>query len=340
MTVLSTVTPVYRGEAYLTDLVAELERVRAQLEDASIPLRLAESVFVVDDASDRSESVLRELASSRPWMKVVTLSRNFGQHPATVAGILQTTGDWVATLDEDLQHHPKHLLPLLATAVGNQADIVYGQPRTAVHRSSFRNFGSRTVKNILFWLTGNKRAKSFNSFRVVRGSLAREAASLATYGTYLDVALCWFTTRIHTLALTLEDPRDAAESGYSLSGLVRHALRMMMSSQIRGIGFIAAGGLASALLAAVGLAGAVAIKFFAPELADTQGWASLMSAILFFGGGSVFLGAVGLAYLVAIHQHSLGKPTYFAVDRSNDVALDDALQQHGFTYALSTTESS
>ena len=95
---LSTVTPVYRGERHLAQLVAELAAVRSRLEEADEPLVLAEAIFVDDASVDGSSEVLEDAKSRYPWVRVIHLSKNFGQHPATIAGILHSSGDWVATL--------------------------------------------------------------------------------------------------------------------------------------------------------------------------------------------------------------------------------------------------
>ena len=106
---LSTVTPVYQGSDYLPDLVAELSALQARFAEQQMPIELIESIFVDDGSIDESSATLADLAGRYPWVRVVTLSRNYGQHSATIAGILHSSGDWVATLDEDLQHPPDRL---------------------------------------------------------------------------------------------------------------------------------------------------------------------------------------------------------------------------------------
>ncbi|NND01630.1 MAG: glycosyltransferase, partial [Acidimicrobiia bacterium] len=85
---LSVVVPVYSGEDHLVDLVSELDVVRKQWEAEEAPIRLGEVIFVDDASIDGSASVLAKIETEHPWIRVITLSRNFGQHPATVAGIL------------------------------------------------------------------------------------------------------------------------------------------------------------------------------------------------------------------------------------------------------------
>lgn len=317
---ISTVTPVYRGERYIHDLVSALAALRRRLAEEDLPLELAEAIFVDDAAVDGSSAVLEELAAAHPWVRVVHLSRNFGQHPATVAGILHTSGDWVATLDEDLQHDPGHLLALLHRATASGCDVVYARPAGAVHRSVVRDGGSRMFKALVARLTGTPHAPEFNSYRLMRGSIARAAAAVSAHDTYFDVALGWFTGRIATLAVPLEDRRFLADraSGYDLYRLLAHARRLMLSADLKVLRLGSAIGLLAMALAVVGAIVVLAIKLFAPQLVALRGWTSLILVAFFFGGLSTFLVGMVLELLAPLTLQGKGKPTFFVVDRTRD----------------------
>jgi undecaprenyl-phosphate 4-deoxy-4-formamido-L-arabinose transferase len=94
---LSIVVPVYSGEKYLADLVAEIAGLKSRWESAGVDLLITEAIFVLDAPVDGSAECLANLAQIHPWIRRVDLSRNFGQHSATVAGILYSSGDWVVT---------------------------------------------------------------------------------------------------------------------------------------------------------------------------------------------------------------------------------------------------
>ena len=231
----STVTPVYNGAEYLTGLVAALEKLRDELNQKDVGLALGESIFVVDDAIDGSEKILRDISNTKDWVKVVTLSRNYGQHPATIAGMLHSSGDWVITMDEDLQHHPKYILSMLNAAAEEEADICYAASLESVHNSFVKDKLSRFFKFLMARMLDNPNTRHFNSFRAIRGDIARGAGSICRHETYLDIALSWFTKRIVTQNVMLVDDRNQNDgaSGYSFMGLVRHAKRMVMSSKIK-----------------------------------------------------------------------------------------------------------
>jgi glycosyltransferase involved in cell wall biosynthesis len=299
------------------------------LEREGTPVQLIESVFVDDGSIDESAAVLDRLEAEHQWIHVIHLSRNFGQHPATIAGILHTSGDWVATLDEDLQHPPEHVMSLLREAVCNRCDIVYGKGSEAIHESYFRDGSSRLYKAIVGKMTGNPHIWKFSSFRMLRGSVARAAAALSTHNTYLDIALSWFTDRIGTLSLPLQDVRfiSRGQSGYRLSSLLSHAGRMLASTEIKMLRVGAVIGVATLLLSLC-MSGVVLVqKIWFPESIQVKGWASLILSILFFGGLTSVLAGIALEYLSGFRLHMLGRPAYFVIDRTKDQLLLQFLEK-------------
>ena len=326
---VSVVVPVYRGAKYLVELVTALEGVRTEWATTCAPLSLTEVIFVDDASVDQSYQILTELAREYDWIRVLQLSRNYGQHPATVAGILHSCGDWVCTLDEDLQHPPQSLPALLAQAVRQSSDIVYAQPQEAVHESFLRDMGSRVFKSIISRVSGNRHTRIFNSFRVIRGSVARAAAAVSSAETYFDVALCWFTDRITSHRLTLKDRRHINErkSNYNLAGLLSHARRMFVSSEVKVLR-------PAALIGVLAMLGSVTFglvtllcKLVFPEIVQVQGWTSLALLVTFFGGLSSFLLGIALEYILIILLKTQGRPTYLVIDRGHDRFLRDWVEQ-------------
>lgn len=326
---ISTVTPVYNGSRYLADLVEELNNYRQKLLQSNSGILLVESIFVVDDAIDESEKVLSELSKNYDWIRVVVLSRNFGQHPATIAGILHSAGDWVVTLDEDLQHKPKDITTLLEAAVNTKADIVYANSPENTHKSIVKDFLAKSFKQFTSVLMSNPNVKNFNSFRLIRGSVGRAAAAICRHETYLDVALSWFTKRVSSAPISLIDERNQSkeeQSGYSLWGLIKHGKRMIMSSKIKLLRIGLPIGVFAFLLSTFLSIFAIIRKLANFDSMIGKGWASTILVILFFGGLSVILLGFVLEILSDIVLSINGKPTFFVVDRNKDSQLAHSLQ--------------
>lgn len=327
---LSTVIPVYQGAPFLEKLVEELDIERTRLSDTDAPLQIVEAIFVDDSSIDDSSKILAKIANTYDWTRVITLSRNFGQHPATVAGILHSSGDWVATLDEDLQHRPKYLIPLLLEGIKDSSDVIYAFSKESVHQSFLRDNISRGYKRALGFLSGSPYVHYFNSFRMIRGSVARAAASVSGHETYFDIAISWFTDRTSILNVPLKDQRqkDNGKSGYSLMGLLHHARRLLTSARVKPVRL---GGLAGivALTASIILAVyTMTLRLLDPATVVIRGWASTMMVILFFSGLVSIMIGIALEQLSIILLHTQGKTTFFVVDRGKDVLLEPMIEQN------------
>jgi undecaprenyl-phosphate 4-deoxy-4-formamido-L-arabinose transferase len=135
---VSVVIPVYNEEAGLQTLFDRIYPVLDQLG------RKYELIFVDDGSSDRSVAVLREQFAKRPdTTRVVVLARNVGQHMAIMAGFAQTRGDYIITLDADLQNPPEEISKIVA-AMDEGADYV-GTVRKDRHDVYWRKAASRLM---------------------------------------------------------------------------------------------------------------------------------------------------------------------------------------------------
>jgi glycosyltransferase involved in cell wall biosynthesis len=320
---ISIIVPVYAGQDYLPRLVEELAAVRAGWESAGAPVRLGEVILVNDAAIDGSPAILDALARIHSWIVPLHLMRNFGQHAATIAGIQHTSGDWIITMDEDLQHPPAGIESMLRKAVGESVDIVYAQPESAVHEARSRDWASRGFKQLMVRLSGNPNVRHFSSFRLIRGPLARAVSSVCGHDTYFDVALSWFTTRVAFVPMTLKDERFIAkgQSGYKLPRLLSHARRMLISSQVKVLRICGLFGLAVVASSIVASLFLVLQHFLFPESILARGWTSLALIALFFGGFISFMIGIALEYLSSLVLVAHGKPLYFVADRSGDAAV-------------------
>lgn len=318
---ISTVTPVYRGEDYLVQLVEKVSLLRDQWKNEDAPIEIVESIFVDDGSVDNSAKVLEMLSEQYNWVRVITLSRNYGQHSATVAGVCHTHTDWVVTFDEDLQHDPLLISKLLQLAVRERLDVVYARPTSAVHGNSWRDRSSVFVKGLLSKITKTPQIKDFNSFRLIRGSVARAAASSSSSQTYFDIAISWFTKSYAVLKIDMKDSRyqESKKSGYGLFKLIRHARHLIVSSQVD----IASVGLLTGCIAvAFGFVFGIIIiaqKIFFPSIFfQSTGWASIMATVIFFCGIITAILCIALEYVNIVLLNQLGKPTFFVIDRSCD----------------------
>jgi len=116
---IAVVVPVYGGERTLEALISEIEPLTApRVTPAGHRFRVSEVLLVHDGAADDSAAVMQSLAGRKPFVRLLWLSRNFGQHPATLAGMASTVAAWVATMDSGFASVPVSELELYIVGHG------------------------------------------------------------------------------------------------------------------------------------------------------------------------------------------------------------------------------
>lgn len=310
---------MYQGERTLPTLVRELVALVAPTTtaDGSI-FRIDEILLVHDNGPDRSAAVIREMAREHAVVRPVWLSRNFGQHPATLAGIASSGGDWIVTMDEDCQHDPADIGPMLDTALREQADVVYAKPTNAPPHGALRNFASAFAKRMLRSASDRGAMTDFHSYRLMLGDVGRSLAAYAGVGVYIDVALQWVAGKVTTHPARMRE-EIGRPSGYRWRSLLSHFWRMVLTSGTRGLRAVS---LMGAFLASCGILLAVTVVIVKLGWGiSAPGWSSLMTAQLVIGGAVLFSLGVIAEYVGIVVNMAMGKPPYLVVSDRADGPL-------------------
>lgn len=320
---VSVVVPVYRGEQTIAALVRELHRlVRPGRTPGGIRFAVEEIVLVHDHGPDRSDIVLQRLEREYEQVRVIWLSRNFGQDAATIAGMAAARGGWIVTMDEDGQHDPAFIATFLDTALAERADLVYSRPTNARPHGLLRNLTSRGAKIVLATLFAFPASTRFESFRLIRGDIGRRLAEIAGNGIYLDVALTWVVDRRATAPVLLRaEGRD--ESGYNYRRLFSLFWKMVLCTGTRGLRLVSLLGVTLAL-AGTALAAVIGYTAITGGGGNPEGWASIIVVVLLCSGAGLFsLGLIAEYLGVALHV-LVGKPLYLTVDSPTPRPPDSA----------------
>ncbi|WP_083864801.1 glycosyltransferase [Nocardia brevicatena] len=320
---VSVVVPVYRGEQTIAALIRELHRLsRPALTPGGIRFAVEEIVLVHDHGPDRSDIVLQRLEREYEQVRVVWLSRNFGQDAATIAGMAAARGGWIVTMDEDGQHDPTFIAAFLDTALAERADLVYSRPTNTRPHGLLRNLTSRGAKLVLATLFAFPASTRFESFRLIRGDIGRRLAEIAGNGVYLDVALTWVVDRCAAAPVLLRaEGRD--ESGYNYRRLFSLFWKMVLCTGTRGLRLVSLLGVTLAL-AGTALAAVIGYTALTGGGGNPEGWASIIVVMLLCSGAVLFsLGLIAEYLGVALHI-LVGKPLYLTVDSPTPRPPDSA----------------
>jgi undecaprenyl-phosphate 4-deoxy-4-formamido-L-arabinose transferase len=309
---VSVVVPVYQGEHTLEALAGEIAPLTvSQGTPGGRRFRVVELLLVHDGAVDRSADVMRELGSRYPFLRLIWLSRNYGQHPATLAGMASTMAEWVLTLDEDGQQDPRDIGRMLDEALDHRVRLVYAWPTTPPPHGFVRNWLSDLTKWLSTRVLG-RRIGAFNSFRLIEGEVARGVAAYCGASVYLDVALSWVVGSARHCPLALRTERGRP-SGYTFGRLLGHFWQLVITSgtlPLRVIAFLGGG----SILFGVLISGFVFWQRLQHKI-PVQGWTSIFIVTCLFAG--LILVSLGIIaeYLGVAVSMAMGKPAYLIVSR-------------------------
>lgn len=310
---LSIVVPVYQGEPTLELLLAEIKPlVTTQTTPNGVHFHVSEVILVHDGAIDGSDAVMSKLAAKLPFVTPIWLSRNYGQHAATLAGMASTNGDWVVSLDEDGQHNPADVARLLDLAVQKNVQLVYALPSNEPPHGRIRNFFSAVAKWLFKNFLDSSNVGEFNSFRLIQGEIARGLAAYCGRGVYLDVALSWVVAGAAHCPVLLRTERGR-RSGYSFRSLAHHFWTLVLTSGTGPLRLVALIGSISVFLAICLTAYSAWGKLTGQV--EVPGWASLFIVVSLFSGLVLFSLGVLAEYLGIVVTMALGKPLYFITSR-------------------------
>ncbi|MBA2444150.1 MAG: glycosyltransferase [Nocardioidaceae bacterium] len=316
---VSVVVPVYRGEQTLAVLLGEiLTLTKPFVTPNGHDARIAEVLLVHDHGPDQSARVIRDLAARYDVVRPVWLSRNFGQHAATLAGMASSGGDWIVTLDEDGQHDPAEIGAMLDIALSHQATVVYAEPVNNPPHGVVRNAASHGAKWLIDKLVGGEASSVYHSYRLVLGEVGRSVAAYAGAGVYLDIALGWVAGEVATCPVRLRDEADRP-SGYNLRTLASHFWRMVLTSGTRLLRVVSVLGVAFALFGLIVALVLVINRFTENDI--MPGWTSVIVVVLLSTGAMLFSLGIVAEYLGVAVNMAMGKPLYLIVGDPQDGPL-------------------
>ncbi|MGI9157917.1 MAG: glycosyltransferase family 2 protein [Marmoricola sp.] len=280
----SIVIPVYNSEQIVATTI---DRVVQTFTAAGLDFEL---ICVNDGSPDDSWRVISERAEATPGVLALDLMKNYGQHYANLAGLTEATGDYVITMDDDLQNPPDQTLVLIQAAVTGGHDVVFGQ-FDQKEAAGPRRLGSILVGLINRRVFGQPPDLVVSNFRILRRDVVdRIVASRTAYPYITGQALLLSNDRANVLVH--HDPRPVGTSNYNLVRILRLVLTILFSYSSWPLRAATLLGFAVSGLSFL-LGGFLVVRAL---VADTSvpGWTSVMVLLsLFFGVAIALLSMIG-----------------------------------------------
>ena len=310
---LSIVVPVYRGAATIGRLVDALSDLA--------PEGGLEVVLVNDGSPDNSAAVCRELlATARVPLVYIEHARNYGEHNAVMTGLRHVRGDYVITMDDDLQNPPEEVLKLYNHARLGGWDVVYTRYGVKQH-AGWRNLGSRFANAMADRLLDKPKGLYLSSFRCMSRLVVQTVTRYNGPYPYVDGLIMQVTQRIDSIEVR-HLARMEGRSNYTLVRLVRLWLNLATSFSLVPLRLAIIAGLALSILGGIGAVATIAEALLRHN--TPSGWASTMTVLLLVSGvQSMILGVLG-EYVGRTFLSANGKPqgTVRHVERNAPASAD------------------
>lgn len=303
---LSVVSPVYRGEKMLSELVERIHKAISPLTDNY------EIVLVNDCSPDNSWECISEICKVDKKVKGINLSRNFGQPYAITAGLTYAKGNYIAVIDCDLQNKPEDLPAMYQKALEGY-DVV--SARRVVREDTFmKRMSSAIFHRVYDFLSGFDTDKAVAEFGIYSRKIVDVYCSIPEYSRS-------FVELIHTLGFkkttvdVLHDHRLEGKSSYNLYRLLKLSYDSIISNSNRPLHLAVALGLMMSILSFLMAIYNIFAKFMG--LNEVEGYTSTIFSIWFVGGLLLLMmGVLGL-YIGKIFDQVKGRPVFIVSDTLN-----------------------
>ena len=305
----SIVVLVYNSAPTLDELYNRVKRV------FEITLNEPFEMILVDDSShDNSFAKMTELSRNDSRIVSVQLAQNFGQHNALLCGFSHARGDYIITIDDDLQHPPEEIPKLIAAMEANEKiDVVIGKYETKKH-SLIRNIGSKVINGIARHTNEKTSHLDMTSFRLIKRFVIDYLLEINIRTPRIGYLITAITDKIMNVTVQ-HDERKYGHSQYTFKRLVNDFKVEVLSNTVLPLIIVRDIGILLFFISIV-MSIIYLIKYFSSDI-DVLGWTTLVILLLLFFGVTLFsIGIIG-EYLMRIIGEAKKIPNYFERKKIN-----------------------
>jgi polyisoprenyl-phosphate glycosyltransferase len=296
----SAVIPVYNSEQIIGQTVA---RTAAFFEAQGWAYEI---ILVNDGSPDNSWAIMRQIALENPNVLSINLLRNYGQHTALYCGLQHSRGDFVITLDDDLQNPPEEIVNLVKK-IQEGYDLVFGRFRQKEHES-YRRLGSRLIGYINEKIFDKPDDLILTNFRIIRRDVVERICAYQTNAPYIPGLALMFATNPGNVWVE-HQKRPVGRSNYSFLKILELVMRILFNYSAYPLRIVSTAGIIVAALSFVlgiyYLIRAIFIGIAVP------GWATLVVLVAFFNGLSLLILAMLGEYLIRLLNQVTSSKSYY-----------------------------
>jgi glycosyltransferase involved in cell wall biosynthesis len=301
---ISVVVPIYNDASLARDFIVETQKVLSTSGSFEI-------IFVDDGSRNDSMKILKTLQEEFSFVRVIGLSRNFGQHIAISAGYQFAKGKYIAYLNVDREDPPDQIPMMLEKMKTSGCDIVLGV-YTKRNVSFIHQLSSYGFQWVLNSLTGANVPLNISTLRVANRKFIDAYNSLKERQRYIPGLEIWLGFK-HEYVPVRHQKRTEGKSSYNWRRRWKMAIETILSFSDLPLRTVSIMGLIISLLGVVLVASVILEKYIGINY--LPGYASLISAIVLLSGIQIFVTGVSGLYIGRILAETQGRPLFVVRDK-------------------------
>lgn len=307
---IGVVVPIYNEEESIRETIFRLVALR---EDQCDRIDF-QYIFVDDGSFDQSLQILRETSAKWDFVRVISLSRNFGHQIAITAGIDHAEGDYVAIIDGDLQDPPELIVGMLEVAQKQGCDVVYGKRRSRAGETAFKKSTAALFYRLIRYMCEIDIPADTGDFRLMSRQAVDSFNMMRERHRFVRGMVPWMGYRSAPFEYDREE-RFAGETKFPFRKMLAFAVNAILSFSSKPLTLAIRTGFLTLLAGAAGGTYMLYLKLFTNIV--VPGLTAILLSIVIFGGIQILLiGLVG-EYIARIFEEVKGRPLYLVGEKIN-----------------------
>ncbi len=308
---ISVIVPCYNEQEALPFFFEEIDKVIAEMSDCDF-----EVIYVDDGSKDNTLSILRQRASVDKHTRYVSFSRNFGKEAGMLAGLRESTGDYVCIMDADLQDPPSLLPQMMSIIAEKGCDSVATRRGNRDGEPPVRSFFAKMFYKLMNKISKVEFVSGARDYRLMSRRMVDAVLSMSEYNRFSKGIFSWVGYKTEWLTFDNVE-RVAGNTKWSFWGLFKYSIECIVAFSTAPLAVSSFCGFVMFLTSIVG-ALAIIIRKLIDSSSSVSGWASNVCIILLVGGLQLLcLGILG-QYLSKTYLETKHRPDYIVAETEKD----------------------
>lgn len=310
MSLISIVIPCYNEEEALPVYYREMSRIMKEMADTEFEL-----LFVDDGSTDRTLGILKEMNENDARCRYLSFSRNFGKEAALYAGLKNAQGEYVATMDVDMQDPPGLLPEMYRILKEENYDSVATRRSTRTGEPRIRSFLSESFYKFINKISRTEIVNGVRDYRLMKRKMVDAVLGMSEYNRFSKGIFEWVGFRTKWLEFQ-NVGRCAGETKWSVKKLFMYSLEGITGFSVAPLSLASIVGVMFCALAFLMILVIIIRTLIWGD--PVSGWPSLACIIFMVSGIQLFCTGIVGQYLSKTYLETKHRPIFILKDSSEE----------------------